>query len=110
MKKLSFFWILALVICSVISCAEKEQFEQELQTQKREQFKEKLSHEVTQTEARESLEKLLTKLNIPSTRGGDAKLPPITSVYTTGKAAIDTRAGGGYSCRINILRCCIYCY
>ena len=93
MKKLSFFWILALVICSVISCAEKEQFEQELQTQKREQFKEKLSHEVTQTEARESLEKLLTKLNNPSTRGGDAKLPPITSVYTTGKAAEMTRAG-----------------
>ena len=93
MKKLSFFWILALVICSVISCAEKEQFEQELQTQKREQYKEKLSHEVTQTEARESLEKLLTKLNIPSTRGGDAKLPPITSVYTTGKAAEMTRAG-----------------
>lgn len=93
MKKLSFFWISALVICSVISCAEKEQFEQELQTQKREQFKEKLSHEVTQTEARESLEKLLTKLNIPSTRGGDAKLPPITSVYTTGKAAEMTRAG-----------------
>lgn len=93
MKKLSFFWILALVICSVISCAEKEQFEQELQTQKREQFKEKLSHEVTQTEARESLEKILTKLNIPSTRGGDTKLPPITSVYTTGKAAEMTRAG-----------------
>lgn len=93
MKKLSFFWILALVICSVISCAEKEQFEQELQTQKREQFKEKLSHEVTQTEARENLEKLLTKLNIPSTRGGDSKLPPITSVYTTGKAAEMTRTG-----------------
>lgn len=93
MKKLSFFWILALVICFVISCAEKEQFEQELQTQKREQFKEKLSHEVTQAEARESLEKLLTKLNIPSTRGGDAKLPPITSVYTMGKAAEMTRAG-----------------
>ncbi|MBQ2037425.1 MAG: hypothetical protein II216_05850, partial [Alistipes sp.] len=88
MKKLSFFWILALVICSVISCAEKEQFEQELQTQKREQFKEKLSHEVTQAEARVKLEKLLTKLNLPSTRSGDTNsLPPITSVYTTGKAA-----------------------
>ena len=93
MKKLSFFWILALVICSVISCAEKEQFEQELQTQKREQFKEKLSHEVTQAEARVKLEKLLTKLNIPSTRGGDTNsLPPITSVYTRGKAAVATRA------------------
>lgn len=93
MKKMSFFWILALVICSVISCAEREQFEQELQTQKREQFKEKLSHEVTQVEARENLEKFLTKLNIPSTRGGDGKLPLITSVYTRGKAAMATRAG-----------------
>ena len=93
MKTRMNFWLLALVICSVISCAEKEQFEQELQTQKREQYKEKLSHEVTQTEALENLEKLLTKLNIPSTRGGDRKLPPITSVYTTGKAAEMTRAG-----------------
>lgn len=48
MKKLSFFWILALVICSVISCAEKEQFEQELQTQKREQFKEDLPPKLVQ--------------------------------------------------------------
>ena len=93
MKKRINFLFSALVICSVISCAEKEQFEQELQTQKREQYKEKLSHEVTQTEALENLEKLLTKLNIPSTRGGDRKLPPITSVYTTGKAAEMTRAG-----------------
>ena len=94
MKKLSFFWILALVICSVISCAEKEQFEQELQTQKREQFKEKLSHEVTQTEALENLEKFLLGKKLPSTRGGDAnQLPPITSVYTRGKASATTRAG-----------------
>lgn len=94
MKKLSFFWILALVICSVISCAEKEQFEQELQTQKREQLREKLSHEVTQAEARVKLEKMLTNSKLPSTRGGDTNsLPPITSVYTTGKAAVATRAG-----------------
>ena len=94
MKKLSFFCILALVICSVISCAEKDQFEQELQTQKREQFKEKLSHEVTQAEARENLEKFLLGKKLPSTRGGDTnQLPPITSVYTRGKAALATRAG-----------------
>ena len=33
-------------------------------------------------------------MKIPSTRGGDAmQLPPITSVYTRGKAALATRAG-----------------
>lgn len=94
MKKNLFFWILALVICSVISCAEKEHFEQELQTQEREQFKEDLSHEVTQAEARQNLEKIIFDLKIPSTRGGNANsMPPITSVYTRGKAAIATRAG-----------------
>lgn len=94
MKKNLFFLILALVICSVISCAEKEHFEQELQTQEREQFKEDLSHEVTQAEARQNLEKIIFDLKIPSMRGGNANsMPPITSVYTRGKAAIATRAG-----------------
>ena len=41
MKTRMNFWLLALVICSVISCAEKEQFEPEEQAQKREQYKEK---------------------------------------------------------------------
>ena len=97
MKKRMNFWFSALMFCAAVGvlwgCADKSVYEPEEQAQKREQFKEKLSHEVTQTEARENLEKLLTKLNIPSTRGGDAKLPPITSVYTTGKAAEMTRAG-----------------
>lgn len=97
MKKGIIFLFSALMICAAVGvfvgCADSSSYEPDGQTQKREQYKEKLSHEVTQTEARESLEKILTKLNIPSTRGGDAKLPPITSVYTTGKAAEMTRAG-----------------
>lgn len=97
MKKGIIFLFSALMICAAVGvfvgCADSSSYEPDGQTQKREQFKEKLSHEVTQVEAREHLEKFLTKLNIPSTRGGDTKLPPITSVYTTGKAAEMTRAG-----------------
>ena len=89
-----FFWFLALMFCAV-SCADNANFEPEnAQIEKREQLREKLSHEVTQAEAREYLEKLLLEMKITSTRGGDAmQIPPITSVYTRGKAALATRAG-----------------
>ena len=89
-----FFWFLALMFCAV-SCADNANFEPEnAQIEKREQLREKLSHEVTQAEARENLEKFLLEMKIPSTRGGDAmQIPPITSVYTRGKAALATRAG-----------------
>lgn len=94
MKTRMNFWLLALMICTFVSCADNANFEPEEQAQERELFKEKLSHEVTQAEARVKLEKLLTKLNLPSTRSGDTNsLPSITSVYTTGKAAVATRAG-----------------
>ena len=98
MKKGFIFLFSALMICATVGvfvgCADSSSYEPDGQTQKREQFKEKLSHEVTQTEALENLEKFLLGKKLPSTRGGDAnQLPPITSVYTRGKAAIDTRAG-----------------
>ena len=94
MKRGMFFWFLALMFCAV-SCADNANFESEnAQIEKREQLREKLSHEVTQAEARENLEKFLLEMKIPSTRGGDAmQLPPITSVYTRGKATLATRAG-----------------
>ena len=98
MKKYLFFWILAVSICFVVGgfvgCADNTIYEPEnAQMEKREQLRENLSHEVTQAMARENLEKILPDLKLPSTRGGDSKLPPITSVYTRGKAAIETRAG-----------------
>lgn len=94
MKKNLFFWILALMICANVGCADNANLEPEnAQIEKREQLRENLSHEVTQAMARENLEKILPDLKLPSTRGGDSKLPPITSVYTRGKAAIETRAG-----------------
>lgn len=88
MKKNMFFWIMALMICAV-GCADNSTYEPEkLPTPK------KLSHEVTQVEARQSLEKIIADMKIPSTRGGEQKsLPPITSVYTTGKPAEATRSG-----------------
>lgn len=88
MKKNMFFWIMALMICAV-GCADNSTYEPEkLPTPK------KLSHEVTQAEARQSLEKIIADMKIPSTRGGEQKsLPPITSVYTTGKPAVETRVG-----------------
>ena len=94
MKRGMFFWFLALMFCAV-GCADNANFELEnAQIEKREQLREKLSHEVTQAEARENLEKFLLEMKIPSTRGGDAmQLPPITSVYTRGKATLATRAG-----------------
>ena len=94
MKKNLFFWIMALMICTIVSCADNAYFEPEVQAQKREQLREKLSHEVTQAEARQNLENIICDLKIPSTRGGYTNsMPPITSVYTTGKPAIKTRAG-----------------
>ncbi|MBR5863741.1 MAG: C10 family peptidase [Alistipes sp.] len=99
MKKSFNFLICALLICTAVwslwGCADNLSYEQEPATNNvREQLKAKLSHEVTQVEARENLEKLLLKMKIPSTRGGDAmQIPPITSVYTRGKAALATRAG-----------------
>ena len=98
MKKGFIFLFSALMICAAVGvfvgCADSSSYEPDGQTQKREQFKEKLSHEVTQAEARVKLEKMLSNLKLPSTRGGDTNsLPPITSVYTTGKAAVATRAG-----------------
>ena len=94
MKTRMNFWLLALMICTFVSCADNANFEPEEQAQEREQLREKLSHEVTQAEARVKLEKMLPNLKLPSTRGGDTNsLPPITSVYTTGKAAVATRAG-----------------
>ena len=94
MKTRMNFWLLALMICTFVSCADNVNFEPEEQAQKREQLREKLSHEVTQAEARVKLEKMLPNLKLPSTRGGDTNsLPPITSVYTTSKAAVVTRAG-----------------
>ena len=98
MKKRINFLFSALMICAAVGvfvgCADNTLYEPEKPAQERELFKEKLSHEVTQAEARVKLEKLLTKLNLPSTRSGDTNsLPPITSVYTTGKAAVATRAG-----------------
>ena len=99
MKKSFNFLICALLICTAVwslwGCADNLSYEQEPATNNvREQLKAKLSHEVTQAEARENLEKLLIEMKIPSTRGGDAmQLPPITSVYTRGKAALATRAG-----------------
>lgn len=94
MKTRMNFWLLALMICTFVSCADNANFEPEEQAQEREQLREKLSHEVTQAEARVKLEKMLPNLKLPSTRGGDTNsLPPITSVYTRGKAAVATRAG-----------------
>ena len=99
MKKSFNFMICALLICTAVwslwGCADNLSYEQEPATNNvREQLKAKLSHEVTQAEARENLEKLLLEMKIPSTRGGDAmQIPPITSVYTRGKAALATRAG-----------------
>ncbi len=98
MKKRMNFWFSALMFCTAVGvlwgCADKSAYEPEEQTQKREQFKEKLSHEVTQDEARQNLEKIILDLKIPSTRGGDTNsLPPITSAYTRGKVAVATRAG-----------------
>jgi hypothetical protein len=88
MKKSMHLWFSALMICAAVEvfvgCADNSIYEPKEQAQKREQYKEKLSHEVTQDEARENLEKIITKLNIPSTRGGDTNsMPPITSVYTS---------------------------
>lgn len=58
------------MFCAV-SCADNANFEPEnAQIEKREQLRENLSHEVTQAEARENLEKLLLEMKIPSTRGG----------------------------------------
>ena len=96
MKKSLCFLILAIVICTNVKCADDAIYEPE--SQARDSVKEmmggKLTHEVTQAEARENLEKLLLEMKNPSTRGGDAmQLPPITSVYTRGKAALATRAG-----------------
>ena len=99
MKKSFNFLICALLICTVVwslwGCADNLSYEQEPATNNvREQLKTNLSHEVTQAEARENLEKLLLEMKISSTRGGDAmQIPPITSVYTRGKAALATRAG-----------------
>ena len=95
MKKNIFFWIMALMICTIVSsCADNANFELEEQAQKRVQLSEKLSHEVTQAEARQSLEKFIADMKISSTRSGEQKcLPPITSVYTRGTATLNTRAG-----------------
>lgn len=86
MKKRMFFWMLALMICAA-GCADSFTEEPQLPTQE-------ASHEVTQAEARQSLEKIVFDLKIPSTRGGEQKrMPPITSVYSTGRAAEATRSG-----------------
>lgn len=86
MKKRMFFWMLALMICAA-GCADSFTEEPNLPTQE-------ASHEVTQAEARQSLEKIVFDLKIPSTRGGEQKrMPPITSVYSTGRAAEATRSG-----------------
>ena len=86
MKKRMFFWMLALMICAA-GCADSFTEEPQLPTQE-------ASHEVTQAEARQSLEKIVFDLKIPSTRGGEPRcVPPITSVYSTGRAAEATRSG-----------------
>ena len=86
MKKRMFFWMQALMICAA-GCADSFTEEPQLPTQE-------ASHEVTQAEARQSLEKIVFDLKIPSTRGGEQKrMPPITSVYSTGRAAVATRSG-----------------
>ena len=81
MKKSFNFLICALLICTAVwslwGCADNLSYEQEPATNNvREQLKAKLSHEVTQAMARENLEKILPDLKLPSTRGGDSKLPP----------------------------------
>lgn len=87
MRKCKFFWMLALMICAA-GCADNLTDEPKLPMQ------EKASHEVTQAEARQSLEKIVFDLKIPSTRGGEPRrVPPITSVYSTGRAAEATRSG-----------------
>ncbi len=87
MRKGKFFWMLALMICAA-GCADNLTDEPKLPMQ------EKASHEVTQAEARQSLEKIVFDLKIPSTRGGEPRrVPPITSVYSTGRAAEATRSG-----------------
>ena len=68
MKKNLFFWIMALMICTIVSCADNAYFEPEVQAQKREQLREKLSHEVTQAEARKNLEKFIANMKTPATR------------------------------------------
>ena len=88
MKKNMFFWIMALMICAAVGCTDNTIDEP------KEPMREKMSHEVTQAEARKSLEQIASDLKLPSTRGGEQKsLPPITSVYTTGKPAEATRSG-----------------
>ena len=88
MKKNLFFWIMALMICAAVGCADNTIYEPEKPMLK------KMSHEVTQAEARKNLEKFIANIKTPATRGGEQRsLPPITSVYTTGKPAEATRSG-----------------
>ena len=89
MKKNMFFWIMALMICAAVGCTDNSTYEPEKLPAPK-----KLSHEVTQAEARQSLEKIIANMTTSATRSGEQKsLPPITSVYTTGKPAVETRVG-----------------
>ena len=76
------------MICAAVGCADNTIYEPEKPMLK------KMSHEVTQAEARKNLEKFIANIKTPATRGGEQRsLPPITSVYTTGKPAEATRSG-----------------
>lgn len=88
MKKNFLFWIMALMICAAVGCADNSTYEPEkLPTPK------KMSHEVTQAEARKNLEKIIVNMKTSATRSGEQRsLPQITSVYTTGKPAEATRS------------------
>ena len=86
MRKYLFCLLLAIATCIITGCSDN--YAEEPNQPKA------MTHEVTQSEALQHLNKILPDLKIPSTRGAaERSLPPITSSYSVGSHS-STRSNG----------------
>ena len=86
MRKYLFYLLLAIATCIITGCSDN--YAEEPNQPKT------MTHEVTQSEALQHLNKILPDLKIPSTRGAaERSLPPITSSYSVGSHS-STRSDG----------------
>ena len=86
MRKNLFYLLLAIATCIMTGCSDN--YAEEPNQPKA------MTHEVTQSEALQHLNKILPDLKIPSTRGAaERSLPPITSSYSVGSHS-STRSDG----------------
>lgn len=86
MRKYLFYLLLAIATCIITGCSDN--YAEEPNQPKT------MTHEVSQSEALQHLNKILPDLKIPSTRGAaERSLPPITSSYSVGSHS-STRSDG----------------